>query len=89
MSQETIRATDKMDVPVKEQPFQKEFPLPKVVIERATGAGQNAFTTVLGWWRSLPPERQRLLGLVGLSVALSVTMSLVATVIARLVGKKN
>jgi hypothetical protein len=94
MSQQTIDTTEKKvpetgtGAPVEEQLFPREIPLPKVVID-APGASKNACEAVVNWWRNLPRERQRLFALVGISVITSVTMRLIATVIARLVGKKD
>ncbi len=92
MSQQTIETTDKIvsatEVPVEEKPVQREFPLPKVVIQ-ATERGKNVYGTIVGWWRDLPRERQRLIAIVGLSVITSVTLSLIATVIARLFAKRE
>ena len=92
MGQQTIETTDKIgsptEGPVEEQPVLREFPLPKVVIQ-ATERGKNAFGTIVGWWSDLSRERQRLIALVGLSVITSVTVSLIATVIARLFAKRK
>ncbi len=94
MSQPTIDTTEKKALetgtgaPVEERLFPREIPLPKVVID-ATGASKNAYEAVVNWWRNLPRERQRLFLLVGISIITSVTMSLIARVIARLVGKKD
>lgn len=94
MSQQIIDTKEKKvsetstGAPAEAQLFPREVPLPKVVIA-ATGASKNAYEAVVNWWRSLPRERQRLFALVGISVITSVTVSLIATVIARLVGEKR
>ncbi len=94
MSQQTIDTKEKKvseigtGAPVEERPSPREIPLPKVVID-ATGTSKNAYEAVVNWWRNLPRERQRLFVLAGISVITSVAMSLIATVIARLMGKKR
>jgi hypothetical protein len=92
MSQQTIQETDKIapaaEISVKEQVSPREIQLPKVIIE-ATGTCKNAYEVVATRWRELPRERQRLFMLVGISVITSVTMSLIATVIARFFAKRG
>ncbi len=92
MSQQTLKATDKIapttEISAEEQVSQGEIPLPKVFIN-ATDAGKNAYQDVVTRWNELPRERQRLIALVGISVITSITMSLIATVIARFFAKRR
>ncbi len=92
MSQQTLKATDKIapttEISAEEQVSQREIPLPKVFIS-ATDAGKNAYEGVVTRWNELPRERQRLIALVGLSVITSITVSLIATVIARIFAKRR
>jgi hypothetical protein len=92
MSQRTIKVTDTTEpaseISVEEQVSHREIPLPKVFIN-ATDAGKNAYEVVVTRWSELPRERQRLFALVGISVITSVTMSLIATVIARFFAKRR
>lgn len=92
MSQQMIKETDKIapttEISVEEQTSPREIPLPKVIIA-ATGAGKNAYKVFVTRWREMPRERQRLFALVGISVITSVTMSLIATVIARFYAKRR
>ena len=86
--QETAKIAPTPEIPLEEQVSQREIPLPKVIID-ATGAGKNAYKVVVTRWNELPRERQRLFALVGISVITSVTMSLIATVIARSFVKRR
>lgn len=92
MSKQTISATDKIapttEFSAEEQVSRRELPLPKVFIG-ATGAGKNAYAGVMTRWSELPRERQRLIALVGISVITSITVSLIATVIARYFAKRR
>lgn len=92
MSQQTLKATDKIapttEISAEEQVSQREIPLPKVFIS-ATDAGKNAYQEAVTRWNELPRERQRLIALVGISVITSITMSLIATVIARFFAKRR
>ncbi len=92
MSQPTIKVTDPVkpttEFPAEEQVSHREIPLPKVFIN-ATGAGKNAYEVVVTRWSELPRERQRLIALVGISVITSITLSLIATVIARFFAKRR
>jgi hypothetical protein len=92
MSQRTIKVTDTTEpaseISVEEQVSHREIPLPKVFIN-ATDAGKNAYEVVVTRWSELPREKQRLFALVGISVITSVTMSLIATVIARFFAKRR
>ncbi len=92
MSQQTLKATDKIapttEISAEEQVSQREIPLPKVFIN-TTDAGKNAYQDVVTRWNELPRERQRLIALVGISVITSITMSIIATVIARFFAKRR
>jgi hypothetical protein len=92
MSQQTIKTTDKIapttEISAEEQVSHREIPLPKVFIQ-ATDAGKNAYEVVVTRWSELPRERQRLFALVGISVITSITVSLIATVIARFFAKRR
>jgi hypothetical protein len=90
MSQQTIAATNNTapatKITAEEQVSRREIPLPKVYI-RATDTGKNAYEAVVTRWNELPRERQRLFALVGISVITAISMSLIATVIARFFAK--
>lgn len=92
MSQQTITATDSTspatEISAEEQVSRREIPLPRVFVG-ATDAGKNAFEVVVTRWNELPRERQRLFALVGISVITSISMSLIATVIARFFAKRH
>ena len=92
MSQQTVEATDKIapttEISAEEQVSQQEIPLPKVFVS-ATDAGKNAYEDIVTRWNELPRERQRLIALFGISVVTSITMSIIATVIARLFAKRR
>jgi hypothetical protein len=92
MSQQTITATEKItpatEISVEEQVSRREIPLPKVFVG-AKGEGKNTCDAVMTRWNELPRERQRLIALVGISVFTSITMSLIATVIARFFAKRR
>lgn len=92
MSRQTITATDNTapatEISAEEQVSRREIPLPKVFIG-ATDAGKNAYKVVVTRWNELPRERQRLFALVGLSVITSISMSLIATVVARFFAKRR
>jgi hypothetical protein len=92
MSQQTIKATDNAapagEISTEEQFSRREIPLPKVFVG-ATNAGKTTYEGVVTRWNELPRERQRLFALVGISVITSVTMSLIATVIARFFAKRR
>ncbi|HEX9131292.1 MAG TPA: hypothetical protein VF844_03260 [Ktedonobacteraceae bacterium] len=93
MSQQTIKATDNNTAPAgeistEEHVSRREIPLPKVFVG-ATNTGKNACEGVASRWNELPRERQRLFALVGISVITSITMSLIATVIARFFAKRR
>jgi hypothetical protein len=92
MSQQTIKATNNtaptIEFSTEEQVSRREIPLPKVFVG-ATDAGKNAYEVVVTRWNELPRERQRLFALVGISVITSISMSLIATVIARFFAKRR
>ncbi len=92
MSQQTIKTTDKIapagEISAEEQVSRREIPLPKVFVG-ATDAGKNVYEVLVTRWNELPRERQRLFALVGISVITSITMSLIATVIARFFAKRR
>jgi hypothetical protein len=92
MSQQTIKATNNTapttEISTEEQVSRREIPLPKVFVG-ATDAGKNAYEVVVTRWNELPRERQRFFVLVGISVITSISMSLIATVIARFFAKRH
>jgi len=96
MSQQTVQPTTEtetpLEVPVEKPAFLRMIQPPQPVIE-IVGTSKNTVTTfcdtVVARWRALPQERKRIIALVGLSVAISVTMSVIATVIARFFTKKS
>lgn len=92
MSQQTFTGTNNtaptIEFSTEEQFSRREIPLPKVFVG-ATDAGKNAYEVVATRWNELPRERQRLFALVGISVITSISMSLIATVIARFFAKRR
>ena len=92
MSQQTFTGTNNtaptIEFSTEEQVSRREIPLPKVFVG-ATDAGKNAYEGVVTRWNELPRERQRLFVLFGISVITSISMSLIATVIARFFAKRR
>jgi hypothetical protein len=95
MSQQTVLPIPETktgpEVPVEKQAFPKIVPSPQVVIE-IVGTSKKTFSQfvdmVVARWYALPRETKRVITLVGASVATSVTMTVTAFVLARLVEKK-
>jgi len=95
MSQQTVLPIPETktvpEVPVEKQALPKIVPSPQVVIE-IVGMAKKTFSqfvdTMVARWRALPQETKRIITLVGASVATSVTMTVTAFVLARLVKKK-
>jgi hypothetical protein len=98
MSQQTVLSTSETKavsevptVPVEKRVFPKIVPPPQAAVEivgvskKTFGKFMNGF---IARWQNTPPERKRTIALVGLSVLVSITMSLIATIIVRLVTRK-
>jgi hypothetical protein len=91
MSQQTVLPASETktvsEVPVDKKVFPKIVP-PQVAVEIADSGKKtiNQFVAkVVATWRALPLKTKRTITFVGLSVFVSVTMSLIATVIARVI----
>ena len=91
MIKETIKppvvTTTVPEAPVKKEPSLRVLPMPEVVLEM-TGTTKNLFNAVIAWWRALPRQRQFIIEMVGLSVALSLVATFVARLLARIFAKK-
>ena len=95
MSQQTIQPAAETktvsEISGKKKVFPKIVPPPQVVVEIAN-TGQTWISKFSGsfmeMWHALPPQRKRVITLVGLSVLVSVTTSLIAIGIARLFTRK-
>ena len=86
MIQETIKPP--IDTaPVKKEPSLRILPMPEVVLEMA-GTSKNLFNAVIARWRALPKQRQLIIEMAGLSVALSLVATWVARLFARIFAKK-
>ena len=79
------------EVPATKRVFPKIVPSPQVTVE-IVDVGKKRFGEfmgrLIGSWNAIPPTRKRVIALVGLSVFVSVAMSLIATIIARIVTRK-
>lgn len=78
-------------LPTEQQAIPKVVPSRQRVSE-GVEASQKTITTsidrVIPFWRALPVQRKRLIALLGLSVYLSVTMSVIVTLLARLANRQ-
>ena len=95
MSQQTVEPTAETktvsEVSGERKGFPNIGPPPQVVIEIAETSKKRISKFVdscVATWRALPPQRKRIITMIGLSVLVSVTTSLIATVIVRLVRGK-
>lgn len=88
MIQETIKPPVEKETTAPKEPLLRVIPTPEVVIEIA-GASKTFFEKVIAWWRALPKQRQLFIEITGASVAVSLTMSLIATVIVRIFAKRR
>ncbi len=88
MIQETIKPPVEKETIAPKEPTLRVIPTPEVVIEIA-GASKSFFDKVIAWWRALPKQRQRIIEITGASVAVSLTMSLIASLIARIYAKRR
>jgi hypothetical protein len=86
MIQETIKPPVDT-VPVKKEPSLRVLPIPEVVLEM-TGTTKNLFNAVIAWWRALPKQRQFIIEMAGLSMALSLVATMVAILFARIFAKR-
>jgi hypothetical protein len=95
MSQQTIQPTAETKMASEgsgeKRVFPKIVPAPQVVVGIAH-TGQKRIGTfvssIMATWLALPAQRKRVIKLLGLSVLVSVTTSLIARGIARLFAKK-
>ncbi len=91
MIQETIKPPVETatvpEAPVKKEPSLRVLPMPEVVLEM-TGTTKNLFNAVIAWWRALPKQRQFIIEMAGLSMALSLVATMVAILFARIFAKR-
>jgi hypothetical protein len=92
MSQQTVEPTAEtktvLEVSAERKGFPNIVPPPQMVIEIAETSKKRIGTFVdsfVATWDALPPQRKRIITLIGLSVLVSVTTSLIATLIARVI----
>lgn len=91
MSQQTIQPTSETKaapaITGEKQAFSQIVPVPQVVAEGIATSKKMITTSidgVIAFWRALPDEKRRMYTLFGLSL----TLSVLATFIARLVSRK-
>ena len=95
MSQQTIQPTQETQaasaIPPGQQDFPKVVPSLQIVSEGVAASKKTITTSIdrgIAFWRALPAEKRPLIALLGLSVYLSVTMSVIVTLLARLANRQ-
>ena len=88
MIQEKIKPPIEKETIAPKEPTPRVIPTPEVVIE-IDGASKSFFNKAIAWWRALPKQRQLFIELTGASVAVSLTMTLIASLIARIFAKRR
>jgi hypothetical protein len=95
MSQQTIQpppeAPTSSAIQEEQQAFPKMAPLLPGCSDGITASKKTitaSIDRVVAFWRALPVQRKRFIALLGLSIYLSVAMSVIVTLLARLTGKQ-